>query len=77
MGLVNLVENYIEEVLSVKDITEEYTARMKRFDEDLSIEGSIYEIKMRVNCCGNKENVTRIWTKSEYEINTKRGYYLA
>lgn len=77
MGLTNMVENYIKEVLSVKDITKEYTARMKRFNEDFSIEEPIYEIEMNVHCYGNDFGVTKIWTKSEYEAHTSRGYYMA
>lgn len=77
MGLINLVENYIQEVLSIKDITDEYMTHMRRFNKDFSIEEPLYEVEMNVNCCGRKEVVIEIWTKGEYEAHISRGYYMA
>ena len=74
---MNLIEHYINNVLSVKDITEEYTTRMKRFNEDFFIGEPIYEVEMDINCYGREEVVIEIWTKSEYEAHVQRGYYLA
>ena len=74
---MNLLEHYINEVLSVKDITEEYTTRMKRFNEGFFIGEPIYEVEMDINCYGRKEVVIEIWTKSEYEAHVQRGYYMA
>ena len=76
MGLTNLVEIYIKEILLVKDITDEYATRMKRFNSDFFIEEPIYEVTMNVDCYGNKESVVKIWTKSEYETNVEKGYYM-
>lgn len=74
---MNLIEHYINNVLSVRDITEEYTIRMKRFNKDFFIGEPIYEVEMDINCYGVKEVVIEVWTKSEYEAHVQRGYYMA
>lgn len=73
---MNLVEHYIEEVLSVTDITNDYKETAKIFYTDIVIDEPVYEVKMRVNCYGHKETVVIIWDKSEYEKNIEQGYYL-
>lgn len=74
---MNLLEHYINEILSVKDITNEYIERMKIFHEDVFTNEPLYEVEMNINCYGIKESVKVIWSKSEYEYNMQKGYYLA
>ena len=73
---MNLIEHYIKEVLSVKDITEEYKEIIKVYYEDIVIDEPVYEVKMKINCYGREETVIVVWDKSEYEGNINRGYYM-
>lgn len=68
---MNLLEHYIEKVLEVEDVTNKY---QEFFD---IVNEPIYEIKMVVNCYGNKDTVEVVWRKTEYETNINRGYYFA
>lgn len=68
---MNLLEHYIEEVLTIEDITNKCP---EFFDV---VKEPIYKIKMIVNCYGNKETVEVMWHKTKYEANINRGYYLA
>jgi hypothetical protein len=68
---MNLLEHYIEEVLEIEDITNKY---LEIFD---IVKEPLYRIKMIVSCYGNKEIVEVMWSKSQYETNINKGYYLA
>lgn len=68
---MNLLEHYIKEVLWVEDATNNYHSLFSTIDEP------IYKIKMVVNCYGCKTTEEVVWSKSLYEANIKRGYYLA
>lgn len=68
---MNLLEHYIKEVVSVEDVTNKYPEIFDIVNEP------IYEIKLIVNCYGNKQTVQVMWHKTEYETNLQRGYYFA
>lgn len=68
---MNLLDYYIEEVLEIEDITNNY---LEIFAD---VKEPIYRIKMNIDCYGNKETVEVIWFKSQYETNMQKGYYLA
>lgn len=68
---MNLLEHYIKAVLEIKDITNECPEFFDVVNEP------IYKIKMIVNCYGNKEVVEVVWSKTRYETNFQKGYYLA
>ena len=68
---MNLLEHYIEKVLWVEDVTNNYHSLFSTIDEP------IYKIKMVVNCYGCKTTEEVVWRKGLYEANIKRGYYLA
>lgn len=68
---MNLLEHYIEEILEIEDITNKCP---EFFDV---VKEPIYQIKMIVNCYGNKEAVEVMWSKSQYETNINKGYYFA
>ena len=86
---MNLLEHYIDEVLSVKDITENYIEHMMKYyeedkDKDMKsylnnviLNDRVYEVVMNIDCYGRKENTKCFWRKSEYENNIRKGYYLA
>lgn len=68
---MNLVEHYIEKVISIEDVTNKMSKIIKDLDEPM------YEIKMIVDCYGRVTTEEVIWRKSEYEKNMEIGYYLA
>ncbi len=70
---MNLLEHYINEVISVEDVTNNYHSLLG----NITIDEPIYKIKMVVNCYGNRETVEVTWRKGLYEANIERGYYLA
>lgn len=68
---MNLLGHYIEEVLEIEDVTNNYHSLFGTIDEP------IYKIKMVVSCYGNKTTEEVRWRKGLYEANIKKGYYLA
>ena len=68
---MNLLEHYIEEVLEIEDVTNEYLEIFANIKEP------VYRIKMNVNCYGSTETVEVMWLKSQYETNMQRGYFFA
>ena len=86
---MNLLEHYINKVISVEDVTDKYIERMmKYYDDKEDLEGlsdflnnilgdKIYEVVINTDCYGVRETVKLFWRKSEYETNISRGYYLA
>ena len=65
---MNLLEHHIEKILSIKDhIIEGEWAKKYEFKK----------VKMIVNSCGVISEVERVFTKEEWELVYKNGYYLA
>ncbi|WP_143322828.1 hypothetical protein [Clostridium sp. HBUAS56010] len=76
---MNLVECYIENVLSVVDKTPEFVTYMQTDGgyPDF-VPGEPYlEVLCNVNCYGSKTTETHLWKKSDYEKYLEQGYYLA
>ncbi|AIW03255.1 hypothetical protein CPT_Mater98 [Bacillus phage Mater] len=65
---MNLLEQYIEEVISVKPYNESWTAKFpgKEF----------VKVELVTNCYGSKEKILRIWTKEEWTEIQEQGYYM-
>lgn len=65
---MNILEHYILEVLSVEDYVEPWAIE-KELD--------LIEVTMVVNCYGQVNTAKRVYVKSTWEFDKKRGYYLA
>ena len=76
---MNLVECYIENVLSVEDSTSEFTTYMQTDGNhpDFIPDEPYLSVTCEVNCYGSKSTKTHLWRKSEYERYLEQGYYLA
>ena len=69
---MNLLEHYIEKVISVKDVTKEWEEYViEENPNDLML-----EVKMLVNCCGRIKETIKWFRKSELEKIKEQGYYL-
>ena len=66
---MNLLEHYIEEVISIEQCKEEWALQYKDME--------FYKIKFICSCYGEKETNTRIWEKQKMEENLARGFYFA
>lgn len=67
---MNLLEHYIKEIHSIRDVTEEYVKYGHKPPEPL------LEVEMTVVCYGVKERKTRKFWKSEVEFAKTMGYYM-
>lgn len=61
---MNLVEHYIQEILSEKIKVNPYTNK------------PCYVVKMVTDCCGNVSEINSIFDVEEWEHIKKQGYYL-
>ena len=74
---MNLLEHYIEKVISVNDVTKEWEKYMQKEDPNYIELDPMLEIKVLVNCMGVEEyNILR-HHKSEWEKIQEQGYYMA
>ena len=74
---MNLLEHYIEKVISVVDVTKEWEKCMQEEDPNFVETDSMLEIKVLVNCMGVEEyNILRRH-KSEWDKIQEQGYYMA
>lgn len=69
---MNLVENYIEEVYSVDDVTDVFKKMTGKLPKERML-----SVEMRVSCYGHVEDVSRVFYKTEWEKAQKDGYYMA
>ena len=69
---MNLLEHYIQEVLSVEDVTEEYEKIVGR-----KLKYPTVKVEMLVDCYGKTEQKTEYFLKPAWEKTLKLGYYLA
>ncbi len=64
---MNILEQYIEEVHSVTPVTYEWAK-----------EGMVFvEVDVTSNCYGNRKRDIQVFEKGEWEVNKKRGYWMA
>ena len=74
---MNLLEHYIEKVISVDDVTKEWEDCMRKDDPNFVETDPMLEIKVLVNCMGVEEyNILRRH-KSEWDKIQEQGYYMA
>lgn len=64
---MNLLEHYIKEIISEEEFT---------IDETWAININFVRVKMIINCYGNIEEKTRVFTKAEWRVAKSEGYYL-
>ena len=63
---MNLLEQYIEEVIEIKPYEEEWT---KKYDK------KFFEIELISNCYGCREKRKKIWSEGEMKKNIEQGFY--
>lgn len=74
---MNLVEHYIEKVISVEDVTKQWEDFIRKDTPNFVETDSMLEIKMLVNCYGNIKETTQCYHKSEWDKIQEQGYYMA
>ena len=65
---LNLVENYLKEIISVEDYSNEWTNKFS--------DRTFVKVKAKWNCYGREFVVTDIFNNLEWENILKNGYYL-
>ena len=74
---MNLLEHYIEKVISVVDVTKEWEKCMQEEDPNFVETDPMLEIKMIVNCYGSIQETKQWFHKSEWDKIQEQGYYMA
>ena len=69
---MNLLENYIQEIYSVEDVTKHFIEKTNQEPKE-----PLIKVKLKVNCYGNVEDKVKIFFLSEWEEAQKQGYYMA
>lgn len=67
---MNLLEHYIKEIHSIRDVTEEYAKRGHKPPEPL------LEVDLTAVCYGIEERKKKQFWKSHFEMAKARGYYI-
>lgn len=68
---MNILEQYIDEVYSVEDVTEEMKAHGISTGDEL-----FFRVRMSVDCYGNTSDTEQIFRASEWEKVKKKGYFM-
>lgn len=74
---MNLLEHYIEKVISVEDVTKEWEEYMKEEDPNFVETDPMLEIKMIVNCYGSIQETKQWFHKTVWDKIQEQGYYMA
>lgn len=75
---MNLLEHYIEKIISVKDVTQEWEKYMQVTEDPNFVETDpMLEINILVNCMGVEEYHILWYHKSEWDKIQEQGYYMA
>lgn len=74
---MNLLEHYIEKVISVEDVTKEWEKYMQEENPNFVETDPMLQVTIIVNCYGQIKEVTRTFHKSEYDNIQEQGYYMA
>lgn len=74
---MNLLEHYIEKVISVVDVTKEWEEYMQEENPNFVETDPMLEIKMIVNCYGSIQETKQWFHKSEWDKIQEQGYYMA
>lgn len=74
---MNLLEHYIEKVVSVDDVTKEWEKYMQEEDPNFIEADPMLQISMIINCYGQTEGTKKMFHKSEWDKIQEQGYYMA
>ena len=74
---MNLLENYIEKVISVEDVTKGWEKYMQEEDPNFIETDPMLQISMIINCYGQTTGTTKMFHKSEWDKIQEQGYYMA
>lgn len=74
---MNLLEHYIEKVVSVEDVTKEWEDFMRKDIPNFVETDPMLEIKILINCMGIEEYNILWHHKSEWDKIQEQGYYMA
>lgn len=74
---MNLLEHYIEKILSVEDVTKEWEKYMKEENPNFVETNPMLEIKMIVNCYGSIQETKQWLHKTVWDKIQEQGYYMA
>lgn len=75
---MNLLEHYIEKVISVEDVTKEWEKYIQETEDPNFIEtDSMLEINILSNCMGVEKYNILWYHKSEWDKIQEQGYYMA
>ena len=74
---MNLLEHYIEKVISVNDVTKEWEKYMQKEDPNYIELDPMLQVAIIVNCYGQTEGTTKMFHKSEWDKIQEQGYYMA
>lgn len=69
---MNLLEHYIQEVYSVKDVSDEVKSKLGVYPKE-----RLLCVKMRVDCYGICEDKEKIFTISEWYKVKQKGFYMS
>ena len=68
---MNILEQYIDEVYSVEDVTKEMEEHGIAVGDE-----RFFRVCMKVDCYGNKSDTEQIFRASEWEEVKKKGYFM-
>lgn len=74
---MNLLEHYIEKVISVNDVTKEWEKYMQKEDPNYIELDPMLQVAIIVNCYGQTTGTTKMFHKSEWDKIQEQGYYMA
>lgn len=74
---MNLLEHYIEKIISVVDVTKEWEKYMQEENPNFVETDPMLEIKVLINCMGVEEYRVLWYHKSEWDKIQEQGYYMA
>ena len=74
---MNLLEHYIEKVISVVDVTKEWEKCMQEEDPNFVETDPYMKIKLLVDCMGIEQHKIIRCHKSQWEKIKEQGYYMA
>ena len=74
---MNLLEHYIEHIISVVDVTKEWEKCMQEEDPNFVETDTMLQVVIIVNCYGQTTLTTEMFHKSEWDKIQEQGYYMA
>ena len=74
---MNLLEHYIEKVISVNDVTKEWEKCMQKEDPNYIELDPMLQVEIIVNCYGQTTGTIKTLHKSEWDKIQEQGYYMA